>query len=225
MSTAIRTGVGVDADTYSIGVESEVAAPSSRLNNCGRREWASTDSVPSRDVRNLGEKESGSEPERQYWRLSHRADPRACKIADRHYNRQKVGSPQFVPPGRCCVLLTDAGDALWVTSWPFAEYVKHEWAGAWMNSCFRNEGQILSSLLITQAIAATKGFWGEPPQLGMVTFIDREKTRRKRDPGRCYRKAGFIVCGETKGGLLALQMRPEAMPVAIPALGSQGILQ
>jgi len=75
------------------------------------------------------------------WYLSHRADKRALPIADRHYNRQKPGTPQFVPPGRCCVMLTENADALWVTSWPFAEYVKHEWAGAWVNSCFRNEGR------------------------------------------------------------------------------------
>lgn len=37
------------------------------------------------------------------WALSHRADARALPIADRHYNRQKIGSPQFVPPGRCVV--------------------------------------------------------------------------------------------------------------------------
>ena len=68
------------------------------------------------------------------WHLSNRADPRARDIADRHYNRQKPGTPQFVPPGRCCVLYTetDSGKALWVTSYPFAEYVKHQWAGAWI---------------------------------------------------------------------------------------------
>ena len=38
------------------------------------------------------------------WSLSNRADPFARDIADRHYNRQKIGSPQFVPPGRCVVL-------------------------------------------------------------------------------------------------------------------------
>ncbi len=37
------------------------------------------------------------------WHISHRADPFARDIADRHYNRQKIGSPQFVPPGRCLV--------------------------------------------------------------------------------------------------------------------------
>ena len=39
------------------------------------------------------------------WRLSHRADPEARVLADRHYNRQKPGTPQFVPPGRCLVLV------------------------------------------------------------------------------------------------------------------------
>jgi hypothetical protein len=59
-------------------------------------------------------------------------------MADRHYNRQKPGTPQFVPPGRCLVLL--APEALWVSSWPFAAYVRHTWPGAWINSCFRREG-------------------------------------------------------------------------------------
>jgi len=36
-----------------------------------------------------------------WWQRSYRADPRAARIADRHYNRQRVGAAQFVPPGRC----------------------------------------------------------------------------------------------------------------------------
>lgn len=150
------------------------------------------------------------------WHLSHRADPRACRIADRHYNRQKIGTPQFVPPGRCIVLLTMDADALWVSSWPFAEYVKHKWAGAWMCSCFRNESLFLSSTLITEALSVTRQIWGAPPKLGMVTFVDESKTRPKRDPGRCYRRAGFVPCGYTKGGLFALQLVPERMPEPMP---------
>jgi len=71
-----------------------------------------------------------------HWKMSYRASPTAVKIADKHYNRQKPGTPQFVPPGRCLVFLTLDHTALWVTSWPFAEYVKHDWAGAWVNSLF-----------------------------------------------------------------------------------------
>lgn len=150
------------------------------------------------------------------WELSHRADQRARVIADRHYNRQKIGSPQFVPPGRCFVLYNPK--ALWVTSWPFAEYVKHAWAGAWINSCFRNEGAGLSSELIRQAIAATRCKW-DPPDLGIVTFVDASKIRHKRDPGRCYIRAGFRRVGETKGRLIAFQMLPDDMPGPEPAHG------
>jgi len=158
------------------------------------------------------------------WQLSDRADPVARKLADRHYNRQSIGAAGFVPPGRCLVLRTADGDAFWVTSWPFAEYVRHAWGGAWVCSAFRNEApdKYLSSDLVTQAVAATMSVW-TPPELGMVTFVNRDKTRRKRDPGRCFRKAGFLPDGETKGGLVALRLAPEDMPDPIPALGTQGV--
>lgn len=145
------------------------------------------------------------------WRLSHKFDTAALPLADRHYNRRKVGSPQFVPPGRSMVLLTVDRTALWVTSWPFAEYVRHAWAGAWVCSMFRNEGAHLSSTLIREAVALTKAKW-EAPVLGMVTFVNRDKVRHKRDPGRCFLRAGFTVVGETQGGLLALQLLPASMP-------------
>ena len=148
------------------------------------------------------------------WRLSHRYDPVAAAIADRHYNRQHVGSPQFVAPGRCLVLLHDS-PALWVTSWPFAEYVKHAWAGAMVCSAFRNEGVALSSTLILEAVAVTRWRWPNVPALGMVTFVNRDKVRPKRDPGFCFLRAGFVNVGETKGGLVALQLPPDAWPQAL----------
>ena len=155
------------------------------------------------------------------WQISDRFDPRSRALADRHYNRQKVGTPQFVPPGRCLVLYakTPTGEAFWVTSWPFAQYVKHAWGGAWVCSAFRNEGAALSSRLISDAVAITRWYYGEPPSLGMVSFVDTSKTRRKRDPGRCYIRAGFKTVGTTKGGLVALQMLPNAMPEAHAPVG------
>lgn len=153
------------------------------------------------------------------WKMSHRADPKGAVIADRHYNRQKIGAPQFVPPGRCLVLLSECERALWVTSWPFAQYVRHSWAGAWVNSMFRNEGAGLSSELIREAVSATRSFWPNVPELGLVTFVNSTKVRHKRDPGRCYLKAGFKRVGFTKGGLIALQMLVDDMPEPRPALG------
>jgi hypothetical protein len=156
------------------------------------------------------------------WQLSYRADSRAAALADRHYNRQKVGAKQFVPPGKCVVLLTSTYDALWVSSWPYAEYVKHAWAGAWICTCFRNEApeRYLSSMLITQAVEVTLHIWGTPPPLGMVTFVDPTKVRSTH-PGFCYKQAGWRKVGQTKSGLVALQLLPCDMPLPKPARGMQ----
>ncbi len=158
-----------------------------------------------------------------YWRVSNRADPDALPLADRHYNRQKIGSPQFVPPGRCFVLLTENQTALWTTSFPFAEFTKHRWAGAWVNSLFRNERRDLhlSSDLIREAVSLTRWRYGEPPSLGMVSFINRDEVKHKRDPGRCYIRAGFEYDGETQGGLIAVRLRPDNMPPPQMPIGGQ----
>lgn len=152
------------------------------------------------------------------WRKSFRADPAALPLADRHYNRQKIGSPQFVPPGACLVFLTACQRALWVTSNPKAEYVKHAWAGAWVNSMFRSEGAGVASMLIRQAVAATRSIWSPPP-LGIVSFVDPKHVkpvvrRGKVIYGYCYLMAGWKHVGFTKGGLWVWQQLPEEMPEA-----------
>lgn len=158
------------------------------------------------------------------WEIRSRTDPQCRELADRHYNRQTVGAPGFVPPGRCCVLYaeTGSGRAFWVTSWPFAEYVRHAWAGAWVCSAFRNEGAGLSSELIREAVAATRFVFGPPPDLGFVTFVDRGKTKPKADPGYCYQRAGWAPCGRTKSRrLYALQLLPADMPLPVAPIGGQ----
>lgn len=100
-----------------------------------------------------------------------------------------------------------------MTSWPFEQYVQHEWAGAWVNSLFRNETCYKASQLIMEAVAATRWFWWpEVPTLGMVTFVNGAKVKRKREPGWVYKKAGFTHVGYTKGGLHVWQMLPSEMP-------------
>src|SRR5215469_17643180 len=101
-----------------------------------------------------------------HWHLSYRADPAVKRLADRHYNRQNPESPNFVPPGRCVVLRTIEYDAFWVTLAPYAEYVRHQWAGAWTCTSFRNEGKVLSSILIREAVAATFFILKTPPEIG-----------------------------------------------------------
>jgi hypothetical protein len=152
------------------------------------------------------------------WQLSHRADPVAARLADRHYNRQKIGSPQFVPPGRCLVLRSPLGDAVWATSYPFAEFVKHRWAGAWVNSLFRNESSARASDLIRMAVAWTLTKW-DPPALGIVSFVNPQCVRPTIRRGiaiygYCYLRAGWTHVGYTQAGLWAWQQLPAAMPPA-----------
>lgn len=158
------------------------------------------------------------------WQLSWRADPAARPLADAHYTRQKIGSRQFVPPGRCLVLVTPCRRAYWVTSWPYPEYVKHAWPGAWVCSAFRNdEGAAgLSSDLIRQAVAATVWWKGHNP-LGMVTFVDPTKVRHKRDPGRCFARAGFRLLAERtkEEGHLVFRLDAENLPQPSAPVGAQ----
>lgn len=157
------------------------------------------------------------------WTIANRCSPRARELADRHYNRQSIGADNFVPPGRCLVLAREG--AFWVTSWPFAEYTKHEWAGAWVCSAFRRESGPLASDLIRSAVAATRWKYGDGPEPhGMISFVDRSKVKGKRDPGFCYLRAGFKVIGESKGGLLCLGMLPSDMPHPEAPLGTTGDL-
>ena len=154
------------------------------------------------------------------WHISHQADWRACALANRHYSRKTIGAPQFTPPGRKLVLATPTYDALWVTSWPFPEFVNRIYPDAWLCSLFRNEGPCLSSLLIRDALAATVWRFGEPPREGMVTMVDTRKVRSS-NPGCCFKKAGFRTVGRTKGGLVILQVTACDMPEPEAPLGAQ----
>ena len=165
---------------------------------------------------------STDQRQRMNWRMSHRFDRECLPLADRHYSRQKPGTPQFVAPGRCLVLKAcHPVRALWVTSWPMTQYTKHEWAGAWVCSMFRNEGAGLSSSLIREAVAATLHHYGTAPELGMVTFV-KPAAVASRNPGYCFRCAGFERVGRTKRHkLIAFQMLPSMMPDPAPAIRPQ----
>src|SRR6266550_4228184 len=75
-------------------------------------------------------------------------DPRALALYERHYSCRKYGDGRrrrlFVGPGEKTVLLTESGDALF--AWRrFLSRVRQHGVNA---AVFRNEGVLLSSLLI-----------------------------------------------------------------------------
>lgn len=119
----------------------------------------------------------------------------------RHYSSRPAGHSrlaQFVGPGAHLVLTTPDVDALFV----WRKFIDRcELAGGVNCSVFRNEGPVRSSTLILEA----EGWaWRRWPGERLYTYVNPRKIRRKRDPGRCFRRAGWSVCGNTRGGLVVL---------------------
>lgn len=112
-------------------------------------------------------------------------------IFRRHYTakRKKAPNNQFVGPGEKMVLITPDARALLV----WRKFISD--AGETGVNCavFRNEGtsEGVSSDLI---IAAKEIAWVRWPGERLYTYVDPKKIRHKRDPGRCFRKAGFTKC-------------------------------
>lgn len=116
-------------------------------------------------------------------------NPSAMSIFRRHYTARKNRKIfQFVGPGEKMVLITPDGRALFV----WRKFISD--AGETGINCavFRNEGskEGISSALI---IAAKEEAWRRWPNERLYTYVDPRKVRHKRDPGRCFRKAGFIL--------------------------------
>lgn len=126
------------------------------------------------------------------WHQVKRCDVRARELADRHYSRQSPGADEFMGNGRTLVLITLAADAVWGA----IENKDPHGGPHWRCSIFRNEGPTLSSALVKEATAETIAFWrrryGLPP-VPLMTEVDVDETRPKRDPGRCFLMAGWTV--------------------------------
>jgi hypothetical protein len=141
----------------------------------------------------------------RYWRQVDKFDRRAVELADRHYSRQSVGSWQFMPPGRTLVLLaeqwTHGGDARGV--WGVVENLDPVGNVRFRCSIFRNETAWLSSDLVREATTLTIDRWrrrfGWAGIPALQTEVDPRAVRRKRDPGRCFRKAGWRLVEERRG--------------------------
>jgi hypothetical protein len=127
------------------------------------------------------------------WHKVKRTDPRARVLADRHYSRQTVGARDFMANGKTLVLLTDCARAVWGV----IENLDPVGGLHWRVAIFRNEGGGLSSDLVREATARTYEFWrqrhGRLPEVPLRTEVDPGKTRTKRDPGRCFLRAGWRV--------------------------------
>jgi hypothetical protein len=141
-----------------------------------------------------------------FWYQAKDADPRAKNLFDRHYSKYHYvdgrNPPQFVGPGEKMVLMTCACDALFV----WRKFISADGQQGVNCSVFRNEGCILSSLLITEACSLA---WARWPGERLFTYVNPRKIR-STNPGFCFLRAGWRRCGITKRRkLIILEKLPE----------------
>lgn len=146
-----------------------------------------------------------------HWLPVRDGDDRARALYLRHYSAQKnrrtgvlpqtENQRRFVGNGEKMILLTPTNDA--VFAWLFGRYRKDGQTGI---NCtlFRNEGPVLSSMLIQEADALADVRW---PGERHYTFVDPAKVRSV-NPGYCFKQAGWRQCGVTKRGLIVLERLP-----------------
>ena len=125
-----------------------------------------------------------------HWQQVTKFDPRTARLADGHYSRRTVGSPQFMPTGETIVLLSL--DELAVFGWwrphPRSGIKAMNGLDGWTCTIFRNTGPVLSSELILDAENALEGRTIGPD--GLLTYVWDRKVR-SCNPGCCFKKAGY----------------------------------
>ncbi len=143
-----------------------------------------------------------------HWTVAKDGDDAGRALFQRHYSHKPYRDGRkpklFAGPGSKLVLITPRLDALFV--W---RVFKDDSGQKGINcAVFRNEGNVLSSLLILEAEQHAWVRW--PAQTRLYTYVNADKTRHKRDPGRCFRKAGWKPCGITKWNRLVILAKERA---------------
>ena len=136
------------------------------------------------------------------WREVKDGNPIVLKIYERHYSCYKYADGRerklFCGPGEKMDLLTIHNDTLFV----WKKFIDDSGQKGIYCAVFRNEGNLLSSILIKEAVALTQRRW---PNERLYTYVNPKKIK-STNPGYCFQKAGWKRCGETKGGLIILEL-------------------
>ncbi len=124
----------------------------------------------------------------------------ARDLFNRHYSRHfyKDGrKPKlFVGPGEKMVLVTSDGRALFI----WRKFISDNGQQGINCAVFRNESEYLSSELILEAEQLA---WDRWPGERLYTYVNPQKIRSK-NPGYCFKMAGWKVCGKTKAKNLVI---------------------
>ncbi len=140
-----------------------------------------------------------------HWISVRDGDYRALALYKRHYSYRALKNGRlhntFVGPGEKMVLLSLDCKALFV--WQKSTVERYDKQSGIRCSVFRNEGGILSSLLIEEACQLAEKRW---PGERLFTYVNGTKVR-STNPGYCFLKAGWRRTGTNKDGRLALLER------------------
>jgi len=133
-----------------------------------------------------------------YWEQVGKFDPRTAALADRHYNRRKVGSPQFMPPGQTLILLSHDEAAVfgWWRPHPDSGIPAINGLDGWTCTIFRNESDVLSSRLILDAEQALYQTGRDIGPDGLLTYVWDSRIRSV-NPGSCFKHAGWSIRGRS----------------------------
>lgn len=147
-----------------------------------------------------------------HWLPVRDGDPRAAALYRRHYSCYQYADNRranpanrsrflIVGPGEKMVLMTCDCSALFV----WRKFIDKSGQHGVNCAVFRNEGSVLSSVLIEEAVSLA---WARWPGQRLYTYVDPARVR-SNNPGYCFIVAGWRRCGFTKKRrLLILEKLP-----------------
>lgn len=143
------------------------------------------------------------------WERVGKFDKRTAALADRHYSRRKIGSPQFMPPGQTIILWHPDGAVFgWWRPHPSSGIKAMNGLDGWTCTIFRNESPHRSSELIL----AAEQFIEDCGPSGLLTYV-WDKKIKSANPGYCFKMAGYKAIGRSadkRKTLLQKAWRPES---------------
>lgn len=140
----------------------------------------------------------------QMWSVAKDGDMDAMRLMRRHYSwyeyRDNRPRRLFVGPGDKLVLVSPMSDAVFV----WRKFIDDCPLSKDVNcAAFRNESGERSSDMIREAMDIA---WNRWPGAQLYTYVNPAKIRSK-NPGCCFKKAGWSYCGITAGGLYVLEIK------------------
>lgn len=141
------------------------------------------------------------------WERATKFDARGAALADRHYSRRKIGSPQFMPPGETIVLVADDAVFGWWRPHPASGIESMNGLDGWTCTIFRNQSPVLSSMLILEAELHLWLHASGCGQDGMLTYVFDAKVR-STNPGYCFKRAGWVARGRSRDDKKTLLTKP-----------------